>query len=175
GHTLLLLNAMSVAGEVGESGILTNGRLDVGVGRGHAWLNEPANIVLEESQGRYLEALDILVKAWTEERFSYHGKYYQVKDLAVVPKPLQKPYPKIFQVGTSTKWLKKAVENGWGVCVGGPAPTFVFAEPARLYLDLCKTAGTTPQLGWVKAIYLDEDEATALREAEPVVRNFVDC
>src|SRR5262252_16987 len=98
-HTLPLHNPMVLAGEIAEADILTNGRLDVGVGRGHAWLNEPANVVLEESQGRYVEALDILVKAWTEERFSYQGKYYQAKDLAVVPKPLQKPYPKIFQVG----------------------------------------------------------------------------
>jgi alkanesulfonate monooxygenase SsuD/methylene tetrahydromethanopterin reductase-like flavin-dependent oxidoreductase (luciferase family) len=50
----------------------------------------------------------------------------------------------------------------------------VFAEPARFYLDACKAVGTTPSLGWVKAIYLDEDEATALREAEQAVRNFVD-
>lgn len=173
-HTLPLHNPMILAGEIAEADILTNGRLDVGVGRGHAWLNEPANIVLEENQERYVEALDILVKAWTEERFSYQGKYYRVKDLAVVPKPLQKPYPKIFQVGTSAKWFKKAAENGWGVCVGGPAPNFVFAEPVRIYIDACKTAGTTPQLGWIKAIYLDEDEATALREAEQAVRNFVD-
>ncbi|MGE0680250.1 MAG: LLM class flavin-dependent oxidoreductase [Candidatus Binatia bacterium] len=173
-HTLPLHNPMVLAGEIAEADILTNGRLDVGVGRGHAWLNEPANVVLEENQERYLEALDILVKAWTEDRFSYEGKYYKVKDLSVVPKPLQKPYPKIFQVGTSSKWFTKAAESGWGVCVGGPAPNFVFAEPARVYLDACKIAGTMPQLGWIKAIYLDEDEATARREAERPVRNFVD-
>jgi alkanesulfonate monooxygenase SsuD/methylene tetrahydromethanopterin reductase-like flavin-dependent oxidoreductase (luciferase family) len=165
---------MILAGEIAEADILTNGRLDVGVGRGHAWLNEPANIILEENQERYVEALDILVKAWSEERFSYNGKYYKVKDLSVVPRPLQKPYPKIFQVGTSAKWFKKAAENGWGVCVGGPAPNFVFAEPARFYVEACAAAGTTPQLGWIKAIYLDEDDATARREAETPVRNFVD-
>jgi alkanesulfonate monooxygenase SsuD/methylene tetrahydromethanopterin reductase-like flavin-dependent oxidoreductase (luciferase family) len=164
---------MVLAGEIAEADILTNGRLDVGVGRGHAWLNEPANIVMEENQERYVEALEILVKAWTEEKFSYNGKYYKVKELSVVPKPIQKPHPKIFQVGTSSKWFKLAAERSWGVCVGGPAPNFVFAEPARIYLEACKTAGTTPQLGWIKAIYLDEDEATAMREAEQPVLNFI--
>ncbi len=173
-HTLPLHNPMVLAGEIAEADILTNGRLDVGVGRGHAWLNEPANIVLEENQERYVEALDILIKAWTEERFSYAGKYYQVKDLSVVPRPLQKPHPPIFQVGTSVKWFTRAAENGWGVCVGGPAPSVVFAEPARTYLNACQAAGTPPSLGWIKALYLDEDEATARREAEPVVKNFVD-
>jgi len=172
-HTLPLHNPMVLAGELTEADVLTNGRLDVGVGRGHAWLNEPANIVLEENQERYVEALDILVKAWTEERFSYDGKYYKVKDLSVVPRPVQKA-PKIFQVGTSAKWFKRAAENSWGVCVGGPAPNFVFAEPARVYREACRAAGTTPTLGWIKAIYLDEDEATALRESEHPVRNFID-
>ena len=60
------------------------------------------------------------------------------------------------------------------MCVGGPAPNFVFAEPARVYREACRTAGTTPTLGWIKAIYLDEDEATALRESEQPVRNFID-
>ncbi len=172
-HTLPLHNPMVLAGELTEADILTNGRLDVGVGRGHAWLNEPANIVLEENQERYVEALDILVKAWTEERFSYCGKYYNVNDLSVVPRPIQKS-PKIFQVGTSAKWFKRAAENSWGVCVGGPAPNFVFAEPARVYREACRAAGTMPTLGWIKAIYLDEDETTAQREAEQPVRNFVD-
>ena len=67
-----------------------------------------------------------------------------------------------------------AAEREWGVCIGGPAPTHVFREPAKLYQQECKNAGKPPYLGWVKAIYLDEDERTALREAEQPVRNFVD-
>ena len=173
-HTLPLHNPMILAGEIAQADILMNGRLECGIGRGHAWLNEPANIVLEENQERYVEALDILIKAWTEEKFSYAGKYYTVKDLSVVPKPMQKPHPKIFQVGTSMKWFKRAAESEWGVTVGGPAPSVVFKEPADYYLNACKEAGTTPCLGYVKAIYLDEDEDTAHREAEQAVRSFVD-
>ena len=165
---------MILAGEIAEADILTKGRIECGVGRGHAWLNEPANIVLEENQDRYVEALDILIKAWTEERFSYDGKYYQVKDLSVVPKPYQKPHPQIFQVGTSAKWFTMAAQRNWGVCIGGPAPTSVFREPANLYQQACRAAGQPSHLGWVKAIYIDEDEHTARREAEQPVRNFID-
>ena len=98
----------------------------------------------------------------------------QVKDLSVVPKPLQKPHPKIFQVGTSMKWFERAAQEGWEVCVGGPAPSVVFKEPADFYLDACRRAGTKPTLGYIKAIYLDEDENAAIRDAEESVRNFVD-
>jgi alkanesulfonate monooxygenase SsuD/methylene tetrahydromethanopterin reductase-like flavin-dependent oxidoreductase (luciferase family) len=173
-HTLPLHNPIVLAGEIAQADILLEGRLDVGVGRGHAWLNEPANIVLEENVERYAEELDILLKAWTEDRFSYEGKYYTFKDVQVVPKPLQKPHPPIYQVGTSAKWFRRAAENGYGIALGGPAPTFVFAEPARLYHSLCEEAGTEPKLSWIKAIYLDEDEGRAMAEAREPALNFID-
>jgi alkanesulfonate monooxygenase SsuD/methylene tetrahydromethanopterin reductase-like flavin-dependent oxidoreductase (luciferase family) len=173
-HTLPLHNPMVLAGEIAQADILTGGRLECGVGRGHAWLNEPANIALEENRERYAEALEILLRAWTEDRFSFAGKYYRVDGLSVVPKPLQKPHPKIFQVGTSTKWFEQAAQRGWGVCIGGPAPASVFKEPAEFYLDACRAAATEPHLSYIKAVYIDEDEARAVREAESAVRNFVD-
>ena len=41
---------------------------------------------------------------------------------------MQKPHPPIWQVGTSAKWVERAVRNGWGVALGGPAPNIAFAE-----------------------------------------------
>jgi alkanesulfonate monooxygenase SsuD/methylene tetrahydromethanopterin reductase-like flavin-dependent oxidoreductase (luciferase family) len=172
-HTLPLHNPMVLAGEIATADILLDGRLEVGVGRGHAWLQDPANIVLEENVGRYAEAFDVLVKAWTEDRFSYDGTYYRANDLQVVPKPLQKPHPRIFQVGTSAKWFQRAADNGYGVVLGGPAPTSVFREPAKVYRELCREAGTDSYLGWIKAIYLDEDEGRAHEQARQNVLDFI--
>src|SRR5262249_30122196 len=146
---------------------------DVGVGRGHAWLNEPANIVLEENVERYAEELDILLEAWTGERFSYEGKYYTVKDVQVVPRPLQRPHPPIYQAGTSAKWFQRAVDKGYGSALGGPAPTVVFLEPVQLYQSMCAEAGTEPRLTWIKAIYLDDDEGKALEQAREPMLNFI--
>ena len=127
-HTLTLHNPMVLAGQIALSDILLDGRLEVGLGRGHAWLMEPANVVLDESVERYPEAVEILLNAWTEDRFTFDGKYYQAHDLQVVPKPIQKPHPPIWQVGTSAKWVERAVRNGWGVALGGPAPNIAFEE-----------------------------------------------
>jgi alkanesulfonate monooxygenase SsuD/methylene tetrahydromethanopterin reductase-like flavin-dependent oxidoreductase (luciferase family) len=69
--------------------------------------------VLEENVERYKECLDILELAWTNDRFDYDGKYYKADQLSVVPKPLQKPHPKIFQVGTSAKWFERAAQRGY--------------------------------------------------------------
>ena len=125
-HTLPLHNPMVLAGEIAMVDILTKGRIECGVGRGHPWLCGPADVPMEESMGRYVESLEILQKAWTEERFSYSGEYFNVKDVSVVPKPVQKPHPKIYQVGTSAKWFTMAAQKEWGIVVGGPAPQYRF-------------------------------------------------
>jgi alkanesulfonate monooxygenase SsuD/methylene tetrahydromethanopterin reductase-like flavin-dependent oxidoreductase (luciferase family) len=172
-HTLPLHNPMVLAGELATADVLLNGRFDIGVGRGHAWLNDPANLVLEENVEKFAECLDIIVGTLANESFSYDGKYYRLDDLRVVPRPVQRPHPPIFQVGSSAKWFKRAAENGYACMLGGPAPTSVFREPAKLYRQLCEEAGTRPYLGWIKAIWLDEDEERAHRDARQPVLDFI--
>ena len=172
-HTLPLHNPMVLAGQIAQADILLRGRLDVGVGRGHAWLNEPANIVLEENVERYPECLDILLGALSEESFSYEGKYYRCRDLHVVPRPFQKPHPPIWQVGTSAKWVPRAVANGWGICLGGPAPNIVFAEAITKYHEAVEDAGTKSNFGYSKAVYLDEDNDKAIEEGREPLLNFI--
>src|SRR5690606_2508652 len=59
-HTLPLCNPMRLAGEIAAADILTEGRLETGLGRGHAWLFERSSVELSESRGRYEEAVEIL-------------------------------------------------------------------------------------------------------------------
>src|ERR1700675_917240 len=49
-HTLPLSNPMRLAGEIAAADILTNGRLETGLGRGHAWLFERSRGELAESR-----------------------------------------------------------------------------------------------------------------------------
>lgn len=173
-HTLPLHNPMVLAGELAEADILLNGRFEVGIGRGHAWLQDPANIMLEENVERFPECVEILLKAWTEDRFSFEGKYYRAKDLSVVPKPLQKPHPPIWQVGTSAKWVPRAVKNGWGVALGGPAPNVAFEKPIEQYHEACRDAGVSSNFAYIKAVYLDEDGDKARAEGAGPLKRFID-
>src|SRR5262245_13457138 len=59
-HTLPLTNPMRLAGEIATADILTGGRMETGLGRGHAWLFERSGVDLAESRGRFEEALEIL-------------------------------------------------------------------------------------------------------------------
>ena len=172
-HTLALHNPMVLAGEIALADILTRGRIECGVGRGHAWVWEPADVDMGEVSGRYEECLAILLRAWTQDRFSFHGKYYSVDDVSVVPKPIQKPHPPIFQVSTSDKWFRKAAENGWGICIGGPAPESIYEKSVVTYREECRKAGTRPRITYSKPIYLAGDEATAMREGADLMPAFV--
>ncbi|NKB37711.1 MAG: LLM class flavin-dependent oxidoreductase [Gammaproteobacteria bacterium] len=172
-HTLPLHNPMVLAGEIAMVDQLTKGRIECGVGRGHPWLCKPGNLEMEDSMGLFVESLEILQKAWIGERFSYFGEHYNVDDIAVVPKPFQDPHPKIYQVGTSAKWFTQAAQKEWGIVVGGPVPSGAFIEPVKIYRDACTEARTTPSVGYIKAIYLDEDEDKAHREAQASVEKFI--
>ena len=74
--------------------ILSQGRLEFGVGRGAIPLHFAGfNASREESRERFEESLDVIKKAWTTESFSHQGKFYQIPETSVVPKPFQKPHP----------------------------------------------------------------------------------
>jgi alkanesulfonate monooxygenase SsuD/methylene tetrahydromethanopterin reductase-like flavin-dependent oxidoreductase (luciferase family) len=95
--TLLPLhNPVKIAEEAAIADILSNGRLEFGVGRGTAPVHYAGyDIPQEESRERFEESLDFIQLAWTQPSFSFHGKYFRARDLRVVPKPVQSPHPTI--------------------------------------------------------------------------------
>ena len=172
-HTLPLHNPFVLAGEIATTDILLNGRFEVGVGRGHAWLQDPANIVMEENAERYAECLDILEQAWTEDRFSYDGKYYQAKDLSVVPKPLQQPAPEDLPGRHEREVVPARGAERLRRGARRPGADDGVPRAGQALPPALRGAGTQPYLGWIKAIYLDEDEDRAMEEAREAVLNFI--
>jgi len=94
--------------------VISEGRLDVGVGRG----NRPAefrgyNVPQQENRERFDEAVDIMTRAWTEEQFSYQGKFFSIGEARVMPKPWQRPHPPIYQVCGSKESIEGTAARGW--------------------------------------------------------------
>jgi alkanesulfonate monooxygenase SsuD/methylene tetrahydromethanopterin reductase-like flavin-dependent oxidoreductase (luciferase family) len=93
---LPLANPIRVAEEIATLDLISGGRVEFGIGRGtfpnvHEGFSSP----FEESRGRFDESLEIIIKAWTSETFSFEGDFYSFEDVTVTPKPLQSPYPPI--------------------------------------------------------------------------------
>jgi alkanesulfonate monooxygenase SsuD/methylene tetrahydromethanopterin reductase-like flavin-dependent oxidoreductase (luciferase family) len=95
--------------------ILSKGRVDVGAGRsGYAYQMLPFGTDLPEATGMVEETLEIIPRAWTEETFSYQGQYYQIPPREVIPKPVQKPHPPLWQACTREETFWKAGQQGLG-------------------------------------------------------------
>ena len=103
--------------------VLSNGRLDFGIGAGWKKLEYNAyGYEFPEFPTRaeqLAEAIQIIRGIWTEEKFSFVGEHYQVKDVVSFPKPIQKPYPKIW-VGSNmggSRMIELAARFGDGINV----------------------------------------------------------
>ena len=101
-HALPYHNPLVLASAIAATDLLTGGRYEFGVGRGHGWIPTKAGVPLdEEARPRYEEAVDLLFEALAKERFSHHGTYYDVGDSHVVPFPGRKF--RIYLGGTSDR------------------------------------------------------------------------
>src|SRR2546426_920073 len=103
-QVLPLSHPLRLAEDVATVDHLSKGRLDFGVGRsGLPDHYRSFNIPYDESRDRFTETLEVLLKAWTQDRFTHEGKYFQFRDVCVIPKPYQKPHPPIRVAATTAE------------------------------------------------------------------------
>lgn len=93
--------------------IISEGRLDFGIGTGNrAGESMVWGIPFEEVRARFFEALEVILGGWTQDEFSFKGKYYEANHLTLLPKPVQKPHPPLFQAASSPETLDWCAERG---------------------------------------------------------------
>ena len=96
GNLLPLHEPLRLAEELAMLDCLSNGRLISGFARGIPREYQVHNVPLADSRARFEEAYDIITRAWTEDVFSYEGKFWSYKDVAIWPRPVQQPHPPIW-------------------------------------------------------------------------------
>jgi alkanesulfonate monooxygenase SsuD/methylene tetrahydromethanopterin reductase-like flavin-dependent oxidoreductase (luciferase family) len=155
--------------------IISNGRLDMGVGRG----NRPAEfagyrIPQIESRDRFDETVEILRLAWTQERFSFHGRFFDFDDVRVIPKPIQQPHPPLYQVCVSKDGIENTALRGWPMLnsvLTGPVDQLVgnrntyVATLEKSGRSAAEIANLLSRWGVSRQIYVAETDARALEEA----------
>src|SRR5688572_21217566 len=86
-----LHHPLLIAEEIATLDILSNGRADIGFGRGYQRYEfERLGLQLDTSGERWNESLDIIMKAFEGKPFSYEGKLFKVPETSLFPKPFQK-------------------------------------------------------------------------------------
>ena len=142
-QVLPLCHPLRLAEEVATVDLISDGRFIFGVGRsGFARTYKAYGVPYDESRERFAETLEIVKLAWTEERFSYHGKYFSCDNVALVPKPWQKPYPPIRIAATSPDTFAAIGTLGHPIFVATRLGALSELAPlVRSYRDAYKAAG----------------------------------
>jgi alkanesulfonate monooxygenase SsuD/methylene tetrahydromethanopterin reductase-like flavin-dependent oxidoreductase (luciferase family) len=128
-------NPVLLAEQAATLDLLSDGRLDLGVGRGYRY-NEfrGFRVAMDEAQARFDETLDFLVKAWTTRgRFSHHGRFWQFEDIVVEPPTAQKPHPPIWMAAGSAESIRRVAERGCCLLLDQFAPVAVIGERIGVY------------------------------------------
>ena len=108
-------SAVYAAKEFATLDYLTGGRIDLGVGVG--WCKEEVEASGFEwsVRGRRTdEAIDLMIKFWTEDEVDFHGEFHTVRKGRMHPHPVQKPHIPLIVGGFSEAALKRTARIGQG-------------------------------------------------------------
>jgi alkanesulfonate monooxygenase SsuD/methylene tetrahydromethanopterin reductase-like flavin-dependent oxidoreductase (luciferase family) len=166
-----------VAEEAAMLDNLTNGRFDMGLGRG---LRPPEfeafGVDQQQSREMFLESFDLIRRVWADETFEHKGKYWTLRKNAPLSPPLvQRPHPPFLVSAQSEESLR------WAAQYDIPfAQIDSLAEQAKndqaLYRDVQTAHGhaPSPRLYLMREIYVAETDAQARAEAEPYLLQYWD-
>ena len=106
---------LRVAERAATLDILSGGRFELGLAKsgGKEW--ETFGVDPETARDELREALEIIPKMWTQETFGWNSKTFQMPEREVVPRPIQKPHPRMWQMASSPDSFRMAGELGVGV------------------------------------------------------------
>ncbi len=130
--------------------IISNGRVNFGVGKGNNPLTmDVFGVNVEEAEQITREALQIIVNAWTQEKFAFEGDYWDFQEIGLCPRPVQSPHPPLAWSGLTAETAAVAASMKLGLMTGALANDW---ETVEHVLD-------TYRSNW--------DAGTPLENAEP--------
>jgi alkanesulfonate monooxygenase SsuD/methylene tetrahydromethanopterin reductase-like flavin-dependent oxidoreductase (luciferase family) len=175
-------NPVLLAEQAATLDLISNGRLDFGVGRGYRH-NEFAGfrIPIEEADARFLESVEVMIKAFTSrQRYSHRGKFWQFDDIVVEPPPSQRPHPPFWVAAGSEASIRRAAQRGFNLILDQYASPEQLGQRIALYRDERKANGMAfdpMQVAVARQMYVAQDKAeaaAALKRAAEHTRRTVD-
>lgn len=165
-----LYHPLRLAEEVALLDVLSGGRVYWGAGRGFAQSEFNAfGVPPAESADRFREAVEIVLKAWTQERLNHESAHFRFDNVEVLPKPLQKPHPPVWLAASSESAVDHAASRGFSIMMD-PHSTFAdIGGKRRRYAEGLAAAGHSDagrDIPMARLMAL----APTMREAEEIAR-----
>ena len=173
----LLNNPLTVAEEFAMLDVITRGKVIAGFVRGIGAEYHSFGVSPAESLGRFQEAHDLIVRAWTEPGpFEWDGKYYKFKYVNPWPRPYQTPHPPIFIPSSgSLDTIRWVAQKRYTYCQT-LAPFEGVVKTFDLFREEALKAGyesSPDQLAWSNAIFIRETDAIARRDIRPHLEAYI--
>jgi len=175
-QVLPLCHPLRLAEEVATLDHVSRGRLIFGVGRsGFPRTYEAYGVPYAESRERFAEVLEVLKRSWSDGRFSFEGRFYNFRNIAMVPKPLQKPHPPLRIAATSPDTFPAIGAMGLPIFVAVRLGTLEELGPdIAAYRQAYRAAGHAGdgEVYLRVPVYVGADEASARAEPEQSIMQF---
>jgi probable F420-dependent oxidoreductase len=128
-----LHNPVHLAKHLSSLDQVSRGRLEVGIGTGgKGRMFSAFGMEAEGLVSRFTEGLELMRQLWTQPRVTFEGRFWQLTDAAMEPKPFQKPGPPVWFGGSHPNALRRAVRYGDGFFGAGSTTTAKFAEQVKI-------------------------------------------
>jgi alkanesulfonate monooxygenase SsuD/methylene tetrahydromethanopterin reductase-like flavin-dependent oxidoreductase (luciferase family) len=174
-NLLPLHEPLRLAEELAMLDCLSNGRVVAGFARGIPREHTVFGVKMSESRARFEEACEIILGLWTQEVFSYEGRFWSFRDVSLWPRPVQQPHPPIWVPVTSSKeTIEWAGRNNVAITPGIGHPG-LRDDIIRYYTRHLRDNGhelTTDHVHLSVNAYVADDKAQAVKEAGPYLRYF---
>jgi alkanesulfonate monooxygenase SsuD/methylene tetrahydromethanopterin reductase-like flavin-dependent oxidoreductase (luciferase family) len=171
GNLLPLHEPLRLAEELAMLDCMSNGRLISGFARGIPREYQVHHVPLAQSRARFQEAFDIITRAWSEEIFSYDGVFWSYKDVALWPRPLQRPRPPIWMpIVGSKESIEFAARHDLPITPGLGRSQGLRDDIIRHYARCLAQSGhriTPDHLSLGISTYVADSKAQAVREMGP--------
>jgi alkanesulfonate monooxygenase SsuD/methylene tetrahydromethanopterin reductase-like flavin-dependent oxidoreductase (luciferase family) len=164
-------NPVLLAEQAATLDLISGGRLDLGIGKGYRHSEfKGFQIAPEEAEARFDEALEVMVRAFTErDRFSHRGRFWRFEDIVVEPPPAQKPHPPLWVAAGSAASIRRAAARGFNLILDQYAAPELIAERIALFKAEREAHGLSfdpMQVAVARQLYVAKDEADRVEALE---------
>lgn len=174
--TLILLlplhNPVYVAEEMATMDVICNGRFVFGIGLGYRDLEyQVFGTRREERVSRFMESLEVVRRLWTEDRVTFEGRHFQLKDVQLTLKPVQQPHPPIWVGASGVPAAQRAARLGLPWILTPNVSASVLRAQWQEYVKACGEAGhpVPAERPIRRDIYIAADRKAAMADAKPFI------
>lgn len=165
-YPLPLYHPLRLVQEICMVDQLSEGRFDVGFGRGSSKL-EAAYYNQDTSQELYQEGLELILTALTVDRLTFHGKFFNFDNVPMQLHPYQKPYPPIWYGVHSIESTERAAHGGLNmISADSNADTRSYHDHYRKIWRREHGAAPMPKLGLMRFVVVADTDERAMSIAE---------